>query len=113
MQVAAINAATERVWLTTAYFVPSEAALMSLTLAALRGVDVRLLVPLRSDSLVVTAAARSYFDELIDAGRQGLGIRGPHAALEDAGGGRQTIPFDRHGQFRQPQLPAEFRGDAR
>ncbi|GAA4334863.1 cardiolipin synthase [Pigmentiphaga soli] len=68
MQVAAINAATERVWLTTAYFVPSEAALMSLTLAAQRGVDVRLLVPERSDSLVVTAAARSYFDELIDAG---------------------------------------------
>jgi len=68
MQVAAINAATERVWLTTAYFVPTGAALMSLTLAALRGVDVRVLVPCVSDSRVVTAAARSYFDELIDAG---------------------------------------------
>lgn len=66
--VAAINAATERVWLTTAYFVPSEAALMSLTNAARKGVDVRLLVPRRSDSLVVTAASRSYFDELLDAG---------------------------------------------
>ncbi|RZS81672.1 cardiolipin synthase [Pigmentiphaga kullae] len=66
--VAAINAATERVWLTTAYFVPSEAALMSLTSAAHKGVDVRLLVPRRSDSLVVTAASRSYFDELLEAG---------------------------------------------
>lgn len=68
MQLAAINAATERVWLTTAYFVPTAAALMSLTLAAQRGVDVRVLVPCVSDSRVVTAAARSYFDELIDAG---------------------------------------------
>jgi cardiolipin synthase len=68
MQVAAISAACRRVWLTTAYFVPSEAALMSLTTAAMRGIDVRLLVPVRSDSLILTAAARSYFDELIDAG---------------------------------------------
>ena len=34
----------------------------------LRGVDVRLLVPRRSDSLIVSAAARSYYDELIAAG---------------------------------------------
>jgi cardiolipin synthase len=68
MHVAAINAATERVWLTTPYFVPGEPALMALTSAALRGVDVRLLVPRRSDSRIVSAAARSYFDELIDAG---------------------------------------------
>ncbi|VCU70767.1 putative cardiolipin synthase YwiE [Pigmentiphaga humi] len=67
-QVAAIHAATERVWLTTAYFVPSLPALMSLTSAARKGVDVRLLVPRRSDSLVVTAASRSYFDELLEAG---------------------------------------------
>lgn len=40
----------------------------ALTGAALRGLDVRLLVPEKSDSLVVTAAARSYFDELIHAG---------------------------------------------
>src|SRR5690606_11362929 len=67
-QIAAIHAATERVWLTTAYFVPSEPALLSLVTAAQKGVDVRLLVPQRSDSLVVTAAARSYFDELLEAG---------------------------------------------
>ncbi len=67
-QVAAIHSATERVWLTTAYFVPSSAALMSLTTAALKGIDVRLLVPRCSDSRFVTAASRSYFDELIAAG---------------------------------------------
>lgn len=68
MHVEAIHAATRRAWLTTPYFVPGEPALMALTSAALRGVDVRLLVPRRSDSLIVSAAARSYFDELIAAG---------------------------------------------
>ena len=66
--VAAINAADTRVWLTTPYFVPTEAAMTALTNAALRGVDVQLLVPEKSDSFIVTAAARSYFDELIACG---------------------------------------------
>ena len=68
MVVAAINGATQRAWLTTPYFVPTEAALQALTSAALRGVDVRLLVPHRSDSFIVTAAARSYYDDLLAAG---------------------------------------------
>ena len=68
MYVAAIDGALSRVWLATPYFVPGEPALMALTSASLRGVDVRLMVPCRSDSLVVSAAARSYYDELIAAG---------------------------------------------
>jgi cardiolipin synthase len=68
MHVAAIHSASHRAWLTTPYFVPGEPGLMALTSAALRGVDVRLLVPRRSDSLIVSAAARSYYDELIAAG---------------------------------------------
>jgi cardiolipin synthase len=40
----------------------------ALTNAALRGVDVQLLVPEKSDSFIVTMAARSYFDELIACG---------------------------------------------
>lgn len=68
VHVGAIHAAHKRLWLTTPYFVPTEAAMLALTNAALRGVDVCLLVPERSDSKVVTAAARSYFDELIACG---------------------------------------------
>lgn len=68
LHVAAIHAAHRRVWLVTPYFVPSEAALLALTSAALAGLDVRLLVPRRSDSRFVTLAARSYFDELLTAG---------------------------------------------
>ena len=64
----ALNMARERVWLATPYFVPTESALTALTNAALRGVQVKLMVPEKSDSRVVTAAARSYYKELQDAG---------------------------------------------
>ena len=68
MHVSAIHTARQRVWLSTPYFVPTEAALMALTSAALGGLDVRVMVPRRSDSLLVTLAARSYFDDLLAAG---------------------------------------------
>ncbi|MFN5703186.1 MAG: phospholipase D-like domain-containing protein, partial [Gammaproteobacteria bacterium] len=57
-----------RVLLVTPYFVPSEAAMMALTSAALSGVDTALVVPRQSDSRMVTLAARSYFDVLAEAG---------------------------------------------
>ena len=63
-----VHTARRRVWLTTPYFVPTEGTLYALTDAAMRGIDVKLLVPRMGDSRLVTAAARSYFDELIDAG---------------------------------------------
>lgn len=66
--VSAIHAAKRRVWMTTPYFVPGEAAMMALTSAALAGLDVRLLVPRMSDSRLVTLAARSYFGPLLVAG---------------------------------------------
>lgn len=68
LHVGAIHAAKHRVWMTTPYFVPGEAAMMALSSAAMAGLDVRLLVPQRSDSLLVTLAARSYFGPLLQAG---------------------------------------------
>lgn len=68
VHVGAIHEAKRRVWLATPYFVPSEAAKMALTSAALGGLDVRVLVPRHSDSRLVTLAARSYFDHLLAAG---------------------------------------------
>jgi cardiolipin synthase A/B len=68
LHVGLIHAAHHRVWLTTPYFVPGEAAMMALTSAALGGLDVRLMVPQMSDSRLVTLAARSYFDDLLAAG---------------------------------------------
>ena len=68
MYFAAITQAVHRVWLTTPYFVPDEAILSAVVSAAMRGVDVRLIVPAKGDSRLVDLAARSYFAEVLDAG---------------------------------------------
>lgn len=64
----AITRAVSRLWLTTPYFVPDEAIVTALCTAALRGVDVRLLVPRRGDSRLIDLAARSYLPELLASG---------------------------------------------
>lgn len=70
LQVELIHAAQRRVWLATPYFVPGEAALFAVTSAAMRGLDVRLLLPEPhlNDSLLAAAAARSYYEQLRAAG---------------------------------------------
>jgi cardiolipin synthase len=61
-----INLAQEHLWIATPYFVPDEFVLNSLQLAALRGVDVRILVPgAKIDSRLAAWAGDSYFDELL------------------------------------------------
>lgn len=68
--VAALSGARERIWLSAPYFVPDEAVMKSLQLAALRGVDVRIITTGKPDSLPVYLAAFHYIDQL-----KGLGIR--------------------------------------
>lgn len=63
-----ISLAQDRIWLTNPYFVPGLPVRHALTTAALSGVDVRLLLPAKSDSLIVHLASRSYFKELLEAG---------------------------------------------
>jgi cardiolipin synthase len=65
---AAINLARKRVWIETPYFVPDRPIFMALQTAALRGVDVRLLLPGRSDHPLVLYAGRSFLNELLAAG---------------------------------------------
>jgi cardiolipin synthase len=64
----AINQAIERIWLTTPYFVPDDSILSALVCAAMRGVDVQVILPARGDSRLVDLAARSYFPEVLAAG---------------------------------------------
>lgn len=68
LYASAIAAAQRRVLLSSAYFVPDAALHTALVTAALRGVDVRVLVPAVSDLRVVAAASRSYYPELIAMG---------------------------------------------
>lgn len=65
---ASINAARRRVSLTSPYFIPDSPTMRALTAAALRGVDVRILVPARCDVWLVGMAARTYYRPLIAAG---------------------------------------------
>lgn len=66
--VEAIHAASERVWITSPYFIPDEAVFAALRLAVLRGVDVRILLPSRPDHRIVYAASSLYAFEAVRAG---------------------------------------------
>jgi cardiolipin synthase len=68
MMVQAINAAKRRCWMFSPYFVPDVAVIKALQLAALRGVDVRILIPANPDKRVVWWAAHSYLAEVAVAG---------------------------------------------
>lgn len=64
----ALNTAREEILLTTPYFVPDPSIWTSLMVAALRGVKVKILLPLKSDAWLVQYAARSFYDNLLKAG---------------------------------------------
>jgi cardiolipin synthase len=64
----AITKAREKILISTPYFTPNSALLTALKVAALSGIDVRLLIPGRSDSRVAYWATRSYVQELLEAG---------------------------------------------
>lgn len=64
----AINAAQKRIWIQSPYFVPDDAIISALQLAALRGVDVRILIPDAIDHTMVWLCAFSYFDDATKTG---------------------------------------------
>jgi cardiolipin synthase len=68
MFVTALNSARRRIWLSAPYFVPDEAVVKALQLAALRGVDVRVITTGKGDSLPVFLAAFHYMYMLRDLG---------------------------------------------
>lgn len=66
--IKAIGNAKKRVFIQTPYFLPTEGILRSLQTAALAGVDVRIMMPLHSDSQMLDAASHSYILECLQAG---------------------------------------------
>jgi cardiolipin synthase len=64
---AAISKAKDHIYISTPYFLPNQAILTAVEVAAMSGVDVRILLPERSDSKVTHWASRSYIEELLDA----------------------------------------------
>jgi cardiolipin synthase len=66
--ISALRSAESEILITTAYFVPDPQLLEALQDAARRGVQVKILLPSRSDSAFVLAAGRAYYQALLDAG---------------------------------------------
>lgn len=64
----AISSAKRRVYIQTPYFLPTEALLRALQTASLSGVDVRVLLPYKSDSYMLDCGSRSYFTECLQSG---------------------------------------------
>ena len=64
----AINIATNRLWIATPYFVPDEQFVSALQLAALRGVDVRIIVPGTTDDKMAQYTGWSFLPDLEKVG---------------------------------------------
>ena len=64
----AIHSARERLWIASPYFVPDEQTVTALQMAAIRGVDVRVLIPENPDSNLVYWSSFSYLPETEKAG---------------------------------------------
>lgn len=63
-----ITSAKKSVWIASPYFIPDEDIFQAIKIAALSGVDVRLLVPQNPDKWFVWHASRSYFPDLLEVG---------------------------------------------
>ena len=63
-----ISSARKRIWIATPYFVPDEGIITALQLAALRGVDVRILIPGLPDKPIIKSAAMSFVPQVAEAG---------------------------------------------
>jgi cardiolipin synthase len=66
--ISAIRNAESSIWITSAYFVPTHQEKVGLMAAARRGVDVRLLLPSRSDSGPALAVQHAHYEDLLQAG---------------------------------------------
>ena len=85
--VALLGMARKSAILTTPYFIPDEVLRQALTTAVLRGVDVRLVVPAKDDQLLVAAAQKSYYLDLLKGGvkicRAGAGfLHAKHVSID-------------------------------
>lgn len=63
-----LHQARERVWIATPYFVPDDQVLSALKLTALRGIDVRVLIPERTDNTLIHLAEFAFLESLLRTG---------------------------------------------
>ncbi|HEX4924034.1 MAG TPA: phosphatidylserine/phosphatidylglycerophosphate/cardiolipin synthase family protein [Bdellovibrionales bacterium] len=63
-----IQLARERIWITTAYFIPEKRIMRALRYAAKRGIDVRIIVPCKSDVIFTQWVGAAHYFKLLKAG---------------------------------------------
>ena len=63
-----INEANKSIYIQTPYFIPEESVLEALKIAALSGIDVKIIIPAKPDHPFVYWASLSYIGELLEAG---------------------------------------------
>lgn len=63
-----IYAAEKSLFITTPYYVPTQAVQAAICAAANRGVEVTLILPARNDDFAVGAASRSHYESFLEAG---------------------------------------------
>lgn len=63
-----INSAQQRIWIVSPYFVPDDTIMSALQLAALRGVEVRIMLPEKADNFLINLAKFSYLEESLQFG---------------------------------------------
>lgn len=65
---AAINSASSHVYIQTPYFIPNEEISSAIKTAALSGIDVRIMIPHKGDSIITQSAAFSFLKPIVEAG---------------------------------------------
>ncbi|NND66954.1 MAG: cardiolipin synthase, partial [Halioglobus sp.] len=94
-----IASARERIWIASPYFVPDRAIISALQLAALRGVDVRVMIPEKAEGHVLAMANWSYTRELMPVGVKVYRFQGGYmhqkvVLMDNATAGVGTANFD-------------------
>ena len=107
MYLEAINRASRNIWLTQAYFLPDQDFVDALKDASRRGVDVRLLVPLKSNHIVADWISRGYFTPAPRRRRAGPPLPRRDGAREDRDRRRRVV-HRRYGEHRPAQPPGNY-----
>ena len=66
--IQAILNAKHEICITSPYFIPDKSFIDAIKMAALSGIEVKMLLPTKSDSFIVNTTTQSYFQELMSAG---------------------------------------------
>jgi cardiolipin synthase A/B len=113
MYLEAINRASRRLYLTTAYFIPDTDFVGALVNAAQRGVEVKILVPATSNHVVADWLSRGFYGELLDAGveiwrYQGAMVHAKTATIDGTWSTVGTANVDRLSMTGNYEVNVEF-----